>query len=84
MKHYAAPDFWECYRTLPERTQQLADRLFALLKANPRHPSLHFKKVGRFWSVRVGLHHRAVGVEAPDGVLWIWIGSHAEYDERVG
>lgn len=34
----------------------------ALLKCNPRHPSLHFKKVGRFWSVRVGLHHRAIGV----------------------
>ena len=24
-----------------------------------RHPSLHFKRIGRFWSVRIGLHYRA-------------------------
>jgi len=27
---------------------------FELLKKNPYHPSLHLKKVGRYWSVRVG------------------------------
>jgi hypothetical protein len=64
--------------------QTLADRAFALLKADPRHPSLHIKKVGRFWSARVGLHHRAIGVEAPDAVLWFWIGTHADYDNLVG
>jgi hypothetical protein len=42
------------------------------------------KKVGRFWSVRVGLLYRAIGVQVPDGVLWAWVGSHAEYDERIG
>jgi hypothetical protein len=62
----------------------LADRAFALLKADPRHPSLRFKKVGRFWSARVGLHYRALAVEAEDGVVWFWIGSHAEYDAIVG
>src|ERR1022692_1572192 len=36
------------------------------------------------WVVRVGLHHRAVGVDAPDGVLWFWIGNHGEYDNLVG
>jgi hypothetical protein len=60
-----------------------ADRAFVLLKDDPRHPSLHFKKVGRFWSVRVGLHWRAVGVDAPDGVLWFWIGAHSEYDNVI-
>jgi hypothetical protein len=54
------------------------------LKQDPRHPSLHFKKVGRFWSVRVGGHHRALGVEASDGLLWFWIGSHADYDRLLG
>jgi hypothetical protein len=44
---------------------------------------LHLKKAGRFWSVRVGLHHRAVAVDAPDGLLWFWIGSHAEYDRLI-
>jgi hypothetical protein len=34
--------------------------------------------------LRVGLHHRALAVEAPDGLLWFWIGTHAEYDKLVG
>ena len=28
----------------------------------------------------VGLHHRALAVEVDDGMLWVWIGTHAEYD----
>lgn len=84
MNHYASPDFWSCYRALPAEVQGLADKSFSLLKADSRHSSLHFKKVGRFWSARVGLHYRAVAVEAPDGLLWFWIGTHAEYDKIVG
>jgi hypothetical protein len=61
-----------------------ADRAFTLLQRNPRHPSLQFKRVGEFWSVRVGLHHRAVGIDAPNGVLWFWIGTHAEYAAFAG
>jgi hypothetical protein len=34
--------------------------------------------------VRVGISHRALGVETEDGVLWFWIGTHAEYDKLVG
>jgi hypothetical protein len=69
VNHHASPDFWTCYRALPVPIQKLADKAFALLRENPQHPSLHFKKVARFWSARVGLRHRAVGVEVPDGVL---------------
>nr|WP_196799441.1 hypothetical protein [Verrucomicrobium sp. 3C] len=50
----------------------------------PESCLLHFKQVGRFRSVRVGLHYRALGVQAPDEVVWFWIGSHAEYDKLVG
>jgi len=84
VNHHASPDFWACYRALPASVQELADKGFALLKRNPRHPSLHFKRVDRFWSVRVGLHHRAVGVEASDGLLWFWIGTHADYNHLFG
>jgi hypothetical protein len=55
-----------------------------LLRQNPRHPSLHFKQAGRFWSVRVGLHYRAVAVEHEGNMLWFWIGSHADYDKLLG
>lgn len=71
-------------RQTPEPVRILADKNFALLKADPHHPSLHFKKAGRFWSVRVGLHYRALGVAVADGILWFWIGSHADYDKLVG
>ena len=80
MNHHATPDFWACYRSLPAPVQELADKSFRFLKDDPKHPSLHCKKVGRFWSVRVGLHHRAVAVEAADGLVWFWIGTHADYD----
>jgi hypothetical protein len=62
----------------------LADKNFRLLRENPNHPSLHFKQVGRFRSVRVGLHFRALAVELDDGLLWFWIGTHAEYDRLIG
>ncbi|MCA1688174.1 MAG: hypothetical protein LC714_06205 [Actinobacteria bacterium] len=84
MKHFASPEFWERYRRLPAPVRDLADKNFELLKNDPRHPSLHFKRVGRFFSVRVGLSYRALGVEVEGGVLWFWIGSHADYDKIVG
>ena len=68
---------------LPRNVQCLADTNFQLLKADPSHPSLHFKKVGRFRSARVGLHYRALAVEAGNDLVWFWIGHHAEYDRLV-
>ena len=84
MKHRANPRFWRAYRALPSDIRQLADRSYKLLKDNPAHPSLHFKKVGQFWSARVGLHYRAMAVEANADLVWFWIGSHAEYDKLLG
>ena len=83
MNHRASPRFWTCYHRLPKETQQLADRNYELLRNDPNHPSLHFKRVGNFWSVRVGLHYRALAVEDGDDLLWIWIGTHAEYDGLI-
>jgi hypothetical protein len=61
--------------------QAVADKNYLLLKKNPRHPSLQFKKIGEIWSVRVGLQHRALAVQVPEGYLWYWIGIHSEYDK---
>jgi len=54
------------------------------LKRNPRHPSLHLKKVERFWSARVGAHHRVLAVEESGDLAWFWIGRHDEYDRLIG
>lgn len=84
MKHYATPRFWALYDALPVDVRALADKNYELLKRNPQHPSLHFKRLGKLWSVRVGAHYRALGTEVDQGILWIWIGSHAEYDRIAG
>jgi len=83
LNHHASPEFWERYRSLPISVQRLADRCYEQLKNDPRHPSLHFKRIGKFYSARIGIHYRAIGVEAPDGIVWFWIGSHAEYDKLI-
>ena len=83
MKHFASHDFWDLYDRLPKAVQVLADKNFKLLKEDSQHPSLHFKKVGRFWSVRIGAHYRALATEVNGDMRWHWIGSHADYDGRT-
>ncbi len=39
MRHFASPSFWENYEKLPGNIRTLADKNYALLKANTRHPS---------------------------------------------
>ena len=83
MTHHASSSFRVAYNALPEFAQRVADRSFELLKTDPKHPSLHLKKIGRYWSVRAGLHVRALAIEVDGGLLWFWIGSHAEYDTLI-
>jgi hypothetical protein len=80
VNHFTRPSFWKHYENLPTDVQTLADKNYALLKENPRHPSLHFKLIRRFWSVRIGEHHRALGLDSNVGVVWFWIGPHDEYE----
>lgn len=81
--HRKTPQFWERLEKLPESVQNLARRNFELLKQNPGYPSLRFKKVGRFWSARVGLNHRALAVQNGPDFIWVWIGDHDEYDRLI-
>lgn len=85
MKHHASSRFRQCLDLLPRDIQELARKNYALLKRDPAHPSLQFKTVGRgrYFSARVGIHYRALGIPVPDGVLWFWVGSHAEYDKLL-
>lgn len=83
MKHKTASGFWKCYEHLPIDIQDLADKNFLLLKDNPAHPSLQFKKVGKVWSVRIGSNYRAIATQIEEGYLWIWIGTHSEYDKLL-
>jgi hypothetical protein len=84
VNHFASPDFWFHYRQLPPEIRDLADKNFELLKENLRHPSLRLKKVGIFYSARVGLHYRVLAKERSEGLVWFWIGHHSDYDRLLG
>ena len=64
--------------------QNLARQNFQLLRTNPRPPSLHFKKVGKFWSARVGISHRPLAIEDDEGFIWVWIGTYNAYERMTG
>jgi hypothetical protein len=83
MRHRTNRRFWEHYTQLPTEVQKQADKAFEQLKADPRHPSLHFKKVGVFWSARVSQDYRAVAVQKGDDLVWFWIGAHDGYEEVI-
>ncbi len=71
--HRATRRFWDAYHALPEESQALADKQFELLKSNPRHPSVQFKKVGKIWSARVSSSVRALAAEDGGDFVWFWI-----------
>jgi hypothetical protein len=83
-KHFTTARFWEHYAQLPKDIRDLADKDFELLKADPKHPSLHLKKIDKLWSVRVGRSHRALAATREEGLLWFWVGSHDEYEKLLG
>jgi len=81
--HRTTVRFWTQFDGLPEAVQTVARKNFELLKNNPSHPSLHFKKVGQLWSIRAGLNHRALAVEDGQDFIWVWIGPHDEYRRLI-
>jgi len=88
MRHHASADFWNDYEALPVLIRERADKQFALLKSNPRHPSLQFKKIcdrngQEIWSARVSLRYRALAIRLEDAYLWFWIGDHDNYDVMI-
>lgn len=83
MIHRTTRRFWDCYWSLSSQAREVADKSFSLLRENPRHPSLHFKKVGRFWSARIGSGHRALAIPDGQDYIWVWIGTHDEYERLI-
>jgi len=83
MNHYASKSFWERYDLLPRSIKDVADKNFEILKSNPKHPSLHLKKIEKYKSIRIGIRYRALAIEVDDGLLWFWIGNHDDYDKLI-
>jgi hypothetical protein len=83
MRHFASASFWTAYEALPGHIRTQADNQYDLLKSDPRHPSLYLKRVGSYWSVRIGRRYRALAAETDEGLIWFWIGSHGDYDKII-
>jgi len=74
-------------RNAPQ-THQTGSRQGAYIrwKQAPFNASLGFKEIKGMkgcYSVRIGLHYRALGRKDGDTVKWAWIGTHAEYDTLI-
>ena len=86
MNSVLTDDFLACFRLLPERIKRQARKSYKIWKANPNHPGIDFKRVGKrlpIYSVRVGIGWRALGLKQGDTLLWFWIGPHSEYDRLL-
>jgi dihydrofolate reductase len=83
VRHRTTDGFWECYEGLPDDVRVLADRKFQLLKRDLSHPSLQFKKVGLFWSARIGQNYRALATKDGEDFLWGWLGTHDDYEGMI-
>ena len=87
MKSTATRRFWGLSQALPSEVQDLAVKNYRLWRRNPHHPSLRFRRLqgseDRF-SIRVGDHYRALGRLAGEKMIWVWIGTHSDYDRLTG
>lgn len=88
MRSRRTAQFRKHFDSLPHDVQRQAQNAYKLFKANPQHGSLHFKKVHpnkAIYSLRITRTYRALGTcgSNGDGILWFWIGSHADYERTV-
>ena len=84
VRSLATRQFWDLFDQLPTDTQARADKQYELFSSNPRHPSLHLKQIGDFWSVRVTDTYRALALRDGNEFTWVWIGSHDDYERIIG
>lgn len=79
--------YWRHFDDLPDHVQKLAEANYKLWKESPTHPSLRFKKIHPdlpIFSFRIGMKHRAVGVETDDGrVVWFWMGAFQHFKDMI-
>ncbi len=79
--------FWKAYRALPSDIRKQARKAYRLFQQDPYHPSLHFKRIHAtkpLYSIRISRDYRPLCVRDEDTIIWLWIGSHAEYDKMLG
>jgi mRNA-degrading endonuclease RelE of RelBE toxin-antitoxin system len=72
--------------TLPADIRKQALKAYRLFEADPNHPGLNFELINSnlgLWSARVNNSYRVLGTRRGADILWIWIGTHAEYEKII-
>ena len=86
MRSRTTARFRAAFAGLPKDVQDQARRAYRRFNQNPRQPGLRFKQVHPsipIYSVRVSKGYRAVGQRDESGIVWFWIGSHADYEKLL-
>ena len=83
MKSSTSATFRKQFAALDPEVRRLARKQFRLWLEDHWHPSLHFKKVGAYWSARVDRDYRALGMENEGEIVWFFIGKHDAYERRI-
>lgn len=84
MRFIVTARFRQAYRSLPDSLRGKADKAIRLLAENPRHPSLHLKKIqgtSGIWEARVDRGCRMTLEISADAFILRNIGKH---DETLG
>jgi len=84
MKRAFTRKFRKQLDSLPRQVRRLAVKNYLLWRENPLHPSIRWKTLARgVWSARIGGDYRAVAYVDGNIALWVWIGSHNDFDAHV-
>ena len=71
---------------LPTDVRRQALKAYRLFEKDPSHPSLNFELINArssLWSARVNEGYRVLGIRQESDILWIWIGTHSEYEKLI-
>lgn len=84
MKSSGTNEFWQLYRELPKPNQRGGPPNPSFVEGKSARSGVHFKRVQDVYAVRIAkTGYRAIAVDVADGFLWIWIGSHDEYERLL-
>ena len=86
MRSHTTARFRKAFQQLPGDVQQQAREAFRAWRNDPHHRSLRFRQVHSsrpVYSVRIGIHYRALAVKEGQDMIWFWVGPHADYDNLV-
>ncbi|MGZ3663868.1 MAG: ParE family toxin-like protein [Ktedonobacterales bacterium] len=73
---------------MPSSAQKPALEACQRWQHDSSYPGLHFKPIDpsdpSVYSIRIGMHYRAICERQPDGTyLWVWIGTHEEHNNLI-